>query len=124
MAKRKNVLPPNNVLACFTVKHLPFGQVFSRDLIVMSSCHPDELLFGLRRSICSFSDTDLMMIIIIVLFLFILLLFLLIFIIMVMIALSSVFSHSHPFPQNLLMLTKKEIFKLGDAKKLITSVSV
>ncbi|KAK2571739.1 Tubulin-specific chaperone D [Acropora cervicornis] len=31
---------------------------------------------------------------------------------------------NHPFPQNLLMLTKKEIFKLGDAKKLITSVSV
>ena len=28
MAKRKNVLPTNNVLACFTVKHLPFGQAF------------------------------------------------------------------------------------------------
>ena len=27
MAKRKNVLPTNNVLACFTVKHLPFGKV-------------------------------------------------------------------------------------------------
>ena len=29
MAKRKNVLPPNNVLACFTVKHLPFGQALT-----------------------------------------------------------------------------------------------
>ena len=28
MAKRKNVLPTNYVLACFTVKHLPFGQAF------------------------------------------------------------------------------------------------
>ena len=28
MAKRKNVLPPYNVLACFTVKYLPFGQAF------------------------------------------------------------------------------------------------
>ena len=26
MAKRKNVLPPYNVFACFTVKYLPFGQ--------------------------------------------------------------------------------------------------
>ena len=26
--ERKNVLPTNNVLACFTVKHLPFGQAF------------------------------------------------------------------------------------------------
>ena len=30
MAKRKNVLPNNNVLACFTVKHLPFGQAFTQ----------------------------------------------------------------------------------------------
>ncbi|CAH3037220.1 unnamed protein product [Porites lobata] len=31
---------------------------------------------------------------------------------------------SHPFPQALCDLTKKEIFKLGDAKKLITSITV
>ena len=29
MAKRKNVLPTNNVLACFNVKHLPLGQAFT-----------------------------------------------------------------------------------------------
>ena len=28
MIKQKNVLSPNNVLACFTVKHLPFGRGF------------------------------------------------------------------------------------------------
>ena len=28
VTKRKSVLPTNNVLACFTVKHLPFGQAF------------------------------------------------------------------------------------------------
>ena len=34
------------------------------------------------------------------------------------------FHFSHPFPQTVLTLTKKEIFKLGDARKLITSVNV
>ena len=38
MAKRKNVLSPNNVLACFTVKHLPFGQGFKIGLATFLEC--------------------------------------------------------------------------------------
>ena len=63
-------------------------------------------------------------IIIIIIIIIIMTMMIIIIIIVLMVVLISVFFHSHPFPQNLLNLTKKEIFKLGDAKKLITSVSV
>ena len=68
--------------------------------------------------------TIIMIIIIIIIIIIIMTMMMMIIIIVLMIVLISVFFHSHPFPQNLLNLTKKEIFKLGDAKKLITSVSV
>ena len=56
MAKRKNVLPNNNVLACFTVKHLPFGQALRSSTATSTETSPQNVALVYRKSFAILSS--------------------------------------------------------------------